>query len=86
MRTSTLKNCLLPTLLYLGLPSASLSQIYNVGSDDGFSFSCAGSCAESGRTKTKGENILKIATVQICMSVSSGCNEEKLHRGEVSPQ
>ena len=43
MKTSTLKNCLLSTLLYLGLPSASLSQIYNVGSDDGFSFSCAGS-------------------------------------------
>ena len=43
MKTSTLKNCLLSTLLYLGLSSASLSQIYNVGADDGFSFSCAGS-------------------------------------------
>ena len=43
MKKLSVTHTLLLTLLSLGFSAPSMGQIYNVGSDDGFSFSCAGS-------------------------------------------
>ncbi len=43
MKKLSATHTLLLTLLSLGFSAPSMGQIYNVGSDDGFSFSCAGS-------------------------------------------